>query len=660
MSEFQFGGEFIWHPSPEIIAQSNLQLFINRHGLGSFDELMRRSTTDIPWFWDTVLRDLGIEFYKAYENVVDLSKGKATPQWCVGGEMNIVHNLLDKYAGTPTDRKIAIKSETEDGKSRRLTYAELRAEVDEMATALRSLGLGKGDAIGIFMPMVPEIVIAMLAIIKIGGIFLPLFSGFGASAIVSRLKDADAKALFIAEGMFRRGKFCAMRPIAEEAAAQVPTLQHLIVLTKNSEWIVAAAVTGGRTEKPLPLRTGAATTNTEKTSAEDVMMLIYTSGTTGRPKGAVHTHCGFPIKAAQDMWHGLDLHVEETLFWLTDMGWMMGPWLVFGTLVLGATMMLYDGAPDFPRPDRLWKLCSDHGVTALGVSPTLIRALRKYGDEIVNRHDLTGLRKFASTGEPWNPDPWLWLFRVVGHEKLPIINYSGGTEISGGILMGNVLTPMKPCAFSGPLPGMAADVVNEYGKSIRGEVGELVIRKPWIGMTRGFWRDPQRYLDTYWSRWPDIWVHGDWAAIDDEGLWYILGRSDDTIKIAGKRVGPAEVESILVAHAQVSEAAAVGVPDSIKGEALVCFCVLKNGDNASADIAQELKQSVARDLGKALAPREIVFVSDIPKTRNAKVMRRIVRAAYLGEKLGDTSALENPSAIDAISNARENRKILSS
>ena len=648
MSEFQFGGEFVWHPSPEIIAQSNLQSFINRHGLGSFDELMRRSTTDIPWFWDTVLRDLRIEFYKAYEEVVDLSKGKATPQWCVGGEMNIVHNLLDKYAGTPTDRKIAIKSETEDGKSRRLTYAELRAEVDEMATALRSLGLGKGDAIGVFMPMVPEIVIAMLAIIKIGGIFLPLFSGFGASAIVSRLKDADAKALFIAEGTFRRGKFCAMRPIAEEAAAQVPTLQHSIVLTKSSEWIVAAAVTGGRTEKPLPLRTTAATTNTEKTSAEDVMMLIYTSGTTGRPKGAVHTHCGFPIKAAQDMWHGLDLHVEETLFWPTDMGWMMGPWLVFGTLVLGATMMLYDGAPDFPGPDRVWKLCTDHGVTALGVSPTLIRALRKYGEEIVNRHDLTKLRKFASTGEPWNPDPWLWLFRVVGRGKLPIINYSGGTEISGGILMGNVLTPMKPCAFSGPLPGMAADVVDENGNSIRGKVGELVIREPWIGMTRGFWRDPQRYLDTYWSRWPDIWVHGDWAAIDDEGLWYILGRSDDTIKIAGKRVGPAEVESILVAHAQVSEAAAVGVPDSIKGEALVCFCVLKNGDNASADIAQELKQSVARDLGKALAPRDIVFVSDIPKTRNAKVMRRIVRAAYLGEKLGDTSALENPSAIDAI------------
>ena len=381
------------------------------------------------------------------------------------------------------------------------------------------------------------------------------------------------------------------------------------------------------------------------------MMIIYTSGTTGRPKGAVHSHCGFPIKSAQDMWHGLDLHPDETLFWMTDMGWMMGPWEVFGTLLLGATMMLYDGAPDFPEPDRVWQLVDRHKVTALGVSPTLIRALRSRSggsDEIVHRHDLSSLRKFASTGEPWNPDPWMWLFQNVGRGKLPIINYSGGTEISGGIVMGNVLTPMKPCAFSGPLPGMAADVVDENGKSVRGQVGELVIREPWIGMTRGFWKDRQRYIDTYWSRFPDVWVHGDWAAVDSDGLWYILGRSDDTIKVGGKRVGPAEVESILVAHPQVSEAAAIGVPDSIKGEALVCFCVLKKGANGDLTLAGELKKNVGRDLGKALAPREVVFVADIPKTRNAKVMRRIVRAVYLGEKLGDTSALENPASLDEI------------
>src|SRR5262245_16703916 len=612
---------------------------------------MRRSTTDIAWFWESVLRDLDIQFYKPYSRIVDLTHGKPWAKWCVDGEMNIVHNLLDKYADTSTDRKPAIKSEIEEGTARTLTYKELRDQVDRMANALRALRLGKGDAIGVFMPMVPEIVVAMLAIIKIGGIFLPLFSGFGAAAIVSRLNDAEAKALFAASGTYRRGKFCPMKPITDEAATQTPTLRHLIVLQQDREWAVEN-VGGALVPRPSPRLGGSHIDEpTERTSAEDPMMIIYTSGTTGKPKGAVHTHCGFPVKSAQDMWHGLDLHPDETLFWMTDMGWMMGPWEVFGTLLLGATMMLYDGAPDFPGPDRVWSLVDRYKVTALGVSPTLIRALRRYGDDIVHQHDLSSLRKFASTGEPWNPEPWMWLFQNVGRRKLPIINYSGGTEISGGIVMGNVLTPMKPCAFSGPLPGMAADVVDDNGKSVRGEVGELVIREPWIGMTRGFWKDPQRYIESYWSRFPDVWVHGDWAAVDNDGLWYILGRSDDTIKIAGKRVGPAEVESVLVAHAQVSEAAAVGVPDSIKGEALVCFCVLKKDANGDSTLAAQLKDRVARDLGKALAPREIIFVGDIPKTRNAKVMRRIVRAAYLGEKLGDTSALENPASLDEIKRA---------
>ncbi|HEV8618293.1 MAG TPA: AMP-binding protein [Candidatus Udaeobacter sp.] len=646
MSEFQFGGQFVWHPTPELIAQSNLQRFIEKHALGSYGELMRRSTTDIAWFWDTVLHDLDIRFYRPYSQVLDLTEGKPWARWCVDGEMNIVHNMLDKYAGTEIDNRLAIKSEIEDGTTRTVTYKALREQVDEMAGALRGLGLGKGDAIGVFMPMVPEIVIAMLAIIKIGAIFLPLFSGFGAAAIVSRLRDADAKALITAAGTYRRGKFCPMKPVADDAAAQIPTLRHLIVLQAEEPQQTGRYETYSWRE--LLHQTSNIKHQTCVTSAEDPMMIIYTSGTTGRPKGAVHTHCGFPIKSAQDMWHGLDLHPDETLFWMTDMGWMMGPWEVFGTLLLGATMMLYDGAPDFPRPDRIWSLVDRHKVMALGVSPTLIRALRRFGDEIVHRHDLSSLRKFASTGEPWNPDPWIWLFQNVGRGKLPIINYSGGTEISGGIVMGNVLTPMKPCAFSGPLPGMAADVVDESGKSVRGKVGELVIREPWIGMTRGFWKDRERYVESYWSRWPDTWVHGDWAAIDDDGLWYILGRSDDTIKIAGKRLGPAEVESILVAHPQVSEAAAVGVPDPIKGEALVCFCVLKKGANGDVDLASALKNKVATELGKALAPKDVLFVADIPKTRNAKIMRRIVRAAYIGEKLGDTSALENPGSLEEI------------
>ncbi len=440
-----------------------------------------------------------------------------------------------------------------------------------------------------------------------------------------------------------------MKPVADEAAATVPTLRHFIVFKR-----VGLSVPWDRRRdhwwhELIP--SGLADAPTERTGAEDPLMIIYTSGTTGRPKGAVHTHCGFPVKAAQDILHGFDLHRDETLYWVTDMGWMMGPWLVFGTLLLGATMLLYDGAPDYPGPDRLWALVERHRVTTLGLSPTLVRTLLKHGEAPVRAHDLSSLRKLGSTGEPWNPDPWLWLFNVAGGRRLPIINYSGGTEISGGILMGNVLTPLKPCAFAGPAPGMAADVADVHGQPVRGQVGELVIRQPWIGMTRGFWKDPQRYLETYWSRFPNVWVHGDWAAIDADGLWYIVGRSDETIKLAGKRVGPAEVESILVAHPAVNEAAAIGVPDQIKGEELVCFCVLKPGHAPGEPLGAELKARVAGALGKPFAPREVKFVRGLPKTRNAKVMRRVVRAVYLGRDPGDVSSLENPAAIDEIRQA---------
>jgi acetyl-CoA synthetase len=646
MNAFEFGGDIVWHPTPELIQQSNLKRFMDRHRIGSLAELQDRSTTDIEWFWKAVLEDLDIRFHRPYSKILDRSHGPARPEWCVGGGMNIVHNCLDKYAGTAADTKPALVWEDEDGISRRVTYAELRSEVNRMAGALRSLGLGKGDAIGVFMPMTPEIVVAMLAIIKIGGLFLPLFSGYGSAALVSRLADAQAKALFTADGCKRKGKVALMKPVADEAAAQVPTLRHVIVLKRLGVKIPWDANRDCWWEELISR--GSEATATEPTAAEDPMMLIYTSGTTGKPKGAVHTHCGFPIKAAQDMSHGLDLHPDETLFWITDMGWMMGPWLVFGTLLVGATMMLYDGGLDHPGPDRVWALCERHNVTALGISPTLVRSLIRSGEEPVRMHDLSALRKFGSTGEPWNPEPWLWLFRVVGGGRLPILNYSGGTEISGGIVMGNVLSPLKPCAFSGPVPGMAADVVDEKCRSVRGSVGELVIRQPWIGMTRGFWRDPQRYLETYWSRFPDVWVHGDWAAIDDDGLWYILGRSDDTLKVAGKRVGPAEVESVLVAQDGVSEAAAIGVPDEIKGEAIVCFCVLKPGHEPSRELGAALNDSVGRELGKPLAPRETRFVHDLPKTRNAKIMRRVIRAAYLGLDLGDLSSLENPGAVEEI------------
>jgi acetyl-CoA synthetase len=345
---------------------------------------------------------------------------------------------------------------------------------------------------------------------------------------------------------------------------------------------------------------------------------------------------------------GTDVHREDLIYWMTDMGWMMGPWLVFGATLLGARFFLSDGAPDYPGANRLWQQVERHGITVLGVSPTLVRSLMRHGIDPVRAHDIDTLRFFASTSEPWNPEPWMWLFRDVGESRRPIINYSGGTEISGGIVMGNPILPLKPAAFSGPCPGIAADVYDESGHPLRNAVGELVITAPWIGMTRGFWRDPTRYLDTYWSRWEGIWVHGDFAAIDNDGLWYILGRSDDTIKVAGKRVGPAEIESVLVGHPAVNEAAAIGVPHEVKGNEVVCFCVLNPGRRGDEGLVAELREAVVHAMGKPLAPRSIVFVSDVPKTRNGKIMRRIVRSAWLGLDAGDTSSLVNPAAVDEI------------
>ncbi|HXV84309.1 MAG TPA: AMP-binding protein [Candidatus Binatia bacterium] len=649
MESFDFGGGFVWQPTREYVERSRLKRFMDRHGIASVAELGRRSTKELEWFWNAVMEDLNIEFYEPYAKVLDTTPGIPWTRWCVGGKMNIVHNCLDKWIGTATEKRLAIRWEAEDGQTRLVSYGELYGEVNRMANALRELGIGKGDVVGLFMPMTPEIAIGLFAIVKIGAIVLPLFSGYGADALSTRLADADAKALLTADGFFRRGQIVPMKSIADAAIDRAPTIRHAVVLRQLG---IETPWTPGRDrwwhEVIAGQRSNAAT---ERTGADEPLMIIYTSGTTGKPKGAVHTHCGFPVKAAQDMVHGLDLHDSDTLYWVTDMGWMMGPWEVFGTAVLGATMLFYDGALDYPGPDRLWSLVERHGVTILGVSPTLVRALMRHGDQPVESHDLSSLRILASTGEPWNPEPWRWLFEKIGKKRLPIINYSGGTEISGGILMGNVLTPMKPCAFSGPLPGMAADVVDDRGQSLRNQVGELVVREPWIGMTRGFWKDPQRYIEVYWSRFPHLWVHGDWAAIDQDGLWYILGRSDDTIKVAGKRVGPAEVESILVSHPAVSEAAAIGIPDPIRGEAIVCFCVLKPGQQGNTSLADELREIVAHSLGKPLKPEVVRFVGDLPKTRNAKVMRRVVRAAYLNQEAGDLSALENPQSVEEIRRA---------
>lgn len=646
---FEFGGPIVWRPDPAQVEASQLVRFMRQYGIGDHAELMRRSTADPAWFWRSVLDDLGIEFFEPYVQILDAAAGPALPRWCVGGRMNIAHNCLDRWMGTDVEHRPAIRWEGEEGVTRTLSYADLVRETNRCANALRQLGVAPGDRVGLFMPMCPELVAAFFAVIKIGGIVLPLFSGYGSDAVATRLVDAGAVLLFTADGFWRRGQFVPLKATADAALATATTVRHLVVASRAGRdvpWHPSRdrswdEIVGGQPDSA----------GTERTGADTPMMIIYTSGTTGRPKGAVHTHCGFAIKAAQDMRHCFDVRDGETMYWVSDIGWMMAPWELLGMSLLGGTAVVYDGALDHPGPDRLWGLVARHRVNILGVSPTLIRSLMRHGEAPARQHDLSSLRILGSTGEPWNPEPWRWFFEIAGGGRLPIINYSGGTEVSGGLVAGNVITPLKPAAFAGPPPGMAVDVVDESGRPVRSQVGELIVRGPWIGMTRGFWRDDQRYIETYWSRFPGTWVHGDWAVIDEDGLWYILGRSDDTIKIAGKRLGPAEVESVLVEHPGILEAAAIGMPDALKGQTLACFCTLRPGYAPSDELRASLQALVAERLGKPLRPDVVEFVGELPKTRNAKVMRRAIRAAYLGEPPGDLSALENPQALDAIAAA---------
>lgn len=692
-----------WTPAPDVAEGSRLTAFMRQVGVSTWEELYQYSINDVEMFTAEVLRFLDIKFDPPYEKLLDISDGIQFPKWCEGGGLNITEMCLDRWTehglGSP-----ALIWEGEEGGTKALTYSQLLANVNGCMEKLCDLGIEKGDAVGIHLPMIPETVVALLAINRIGAIAVPVFSGYGIDAITTRMEAVGAKAIFTCDGSPRRGKAVDMLTVAARAVAKIASIDSVIVverqpyLADNVEEDHVDARERRRNELlryehlKLELFSGknVAIWGVDRenfslcepsapaaTAAEDPLIILYTSGTTGKPKGIAHTHASFPIKAAQDMALGTDVGQGTRICWYTDIGWMMGPWLIYGALINGGTICIYDGAPDFPRPDRMWEFCARHKVEILGISPTLIRALSNCGDDLPKKHDLSCLRAFASTGEPWNPAPWWWLFEKVGDSKLPIINYSGGTEISGGILMGNMLLPQKPCSFAAPCPGMDVDILNENGQPVdAGQVGELVIKQPWIGMARGFWQERERYLETYWSRFKNIWVHGDWAMRDKDGHWFILGRSDDTLKVAGKRVGPAEVESLLVAHPLVTEAAVIGVPDEMKGTAMVAFCVLAkssppyegevavpmlsvgtdgvvHSEEAGKMLAVQLKALVARDMGKPLAPSRIHFVSALPKTRNAKVMRRVIRAAYLGEDPGDLSALEDPAIVEEIRQTNE-------
>lgn len=640
-----------WRPSPELLRESRAAGLLRALDAPTLEILQSRSMADPGWFWGAAVDDLALSWQRRPRQTLDLTDGIEWARWWSGGAFNHAAASVDGWATSGPDAE-ALAWEGEEGDIRRLTRAELRDQVDRAAAMLARNGVSEGTRVGIFLPMLPETVIAVLALGKLRAVFTPIFSGYGAHAVATRLNAFEATHLLTADAFLRRGQVVPLKEVADAALAESPTVGRVLVVRRLVGRHGALPWQIGRdrwwdeelaAEGLGPLR------ETALTDPETPYMVIYTSGTTGAPKGTVHVHGGFPIKSAQDLAHTFDLRAGDALFWFTDLGWMMGPWAISGALLLGARLVLYEGAPDWPGPDRLWALAARHRVTHLGVSPTLVRALLVHGEEPVRAHDLSSLRVLGSTGEPWNPEPWWWYFRVVGGSRLPIVNYSGGTEISGGILGCTLLRPIRPTSFNGPCIGMAADVVDAEGTPVRGEVGELVLRAPWPGMTRGFWGgERERYLDTYWRRLPGTWVHGDWALIDHDGYWYLHGRSDDTLKVAGKRVGPAEVEAAACGHPAVIEAAAIGVPDERKGEAVVVLAVLRPGVTPDEALMGEIAERIVRDLGKPLRPAAVIAVPELPRTRSGKIMRRVARAAYLGRDPGDLSALENAGAVAAI------------
>ncbi|HYY75318.1 MAG TPA: AMP-binding protein [Gaiellaceae bacterium] len=627
--------EFVWRPDASVFGHANVTRLLQRHGLEDYWALVRRSQEEPQWFWPAAIEDMGLEFSRPWERVFDDSRGPEWTTWFVGGKLNVARNCVHRWAERKPDALAAVLS-GEDGSRRELTWAQMSRDVTRLAEGLLRLGVEPGDRVAIYMPMCPDVAVASHACAHVGAVQVPIFSGFAASAVLQRLQDSEARVVLTADWSLRRGKRLDMGATVEEAAREAPSVEHVVTWSRERGWGPIVAESPGELA-PLEL------------DAEHPYLLTYTSGTTGKPKGVVHVHGGFLVSIAREVAYQADAHPGDVIHFATDMGWIMGPWKVVGGGALGCTLVFAEGAPDWP-PDRLWTLVERERVSVLGLSPTLVRALIPHGKP---RTDLSSLRTIVTTGEPWNPDPYRWLFEHVGGGRCPIINCSGGTEVGACFLSPTPAIPIKACSLGGPALGMAMDVIDAEGRSLvgTGEVGELVCRKPFPGMTRGFWRDPERYLDAYWRRIPGVWVHGDWASADADGYWFLHGRSDDTLNIAGKRIGPAEIESAVVAHPAVSEAAAVGVPHELKGEVAWVFCVLAPDHEGAEELAVEVAGLVARELGKAFRPERVVFVPALPKTRSAKIVRRAIRARVLDEDPGDLSSVENPEALEDIARA---------
>ena len=630
---------WIWEPSREWVEQTNIWQFMRKLGFSDREEFLRYSRENIEEFWARMVEQEGIEWFQPYDRVLDTSRGVEWSEWFLGGKLNIAWNCLDRHVASG---KTACIWEGEDGAVRTLTFAQLAEETNRLANALAAMGLGKGDRVALVMPMVPEVVIILYACFKLGLIVVPIFAGFGASAIATRLENSGARMVFTADHAQRRGRLLPLKEKVDQALERSAAVEKVVV------WRYIGGDVPWHEERDIwwgdLLRGQSTKYDSLPLDSEDRAFILYTSGTTGKPKGTVHTHVGCLAQMSKEIYLAFDHKPDDRFWWLSDIGWMMGPWSIIGNHNFGGTIFLYDGAPDYPSAERLWQMIERHGITTFGISPTAIRLLMRSGTP---KQQMPSLRLLGSTGEPWDDTSYLWYFENVGHRRCPIINISGGTEFVGSFLSVLPIQPLKPCSLGGPAPGMATEVVDDAGDPVRGKKGYLVCMKPAPSMTRGVWGDPDRYIETYWSRWPGWWNHGDWASVDEDGCWFVHGRADESMNVAGRKVGPAEVEEALIEHPAVSEAAVIGVPDELKGEAIVAFVVTKPGFAPGATLEQELAKHLIDALGPTFKPRAVRTVRELPKTQSGKIVRRLLRQKYLGEKLGDLSTVENPQALES-------------